>query len=170
MLVSVSPHQNPIHGEITFICSVEAGAPASLPFSGPSTSTCQMEAHINDLQLQGLSWPKDTPAALPWWGRSFPGGILSVLGYKDPAPLPPFGAIPKGHPSSRALRGIRGLCYNTSVSNSLTVHFCFPPFFRGFVPETVSYPSKSAACRQHLRICYPRNSHFMNGVSTKFIC
>lgn len=58
MLVSVSPHQNPTHGEVTFISSVEAGGPASLPLSGPSTPTCQMESHIKDLQLQGLPGPR----------------------------------------------------------------------------------------------------------------
>jgi len=139
--------------KLTFTSPVEVGGTTVHPtfrtkaLNPPAT---KLKVHMNDLQLQGVSWHKDLPPSLPC-GHSFPGGIWSVLGYKAPALWPQFGATLKGHPSSRALCGItRGLCYDSLVvqllswPNGASFTSLLTLFLRACLHPT---PCKSAACR-----------------------
>lgn len=92
--------------KLTFTSPVEVGGTTLHPTfrtEALNPPAAKLKVHMNDLQLQGVSWRKDWPPALSWW-HSFPRGIWSVLGY--PALWPQPGATLKGHPSSRALCGI----------------------------------------------------------------
>lgn len=170
MLVSVSSHPNPIKWRSWYTSPVEVGRTTLYPtFKTKDTqpSSCQDEGshvHMNDLQLPGISWLKDTPPFLPW------GHLVNVRAQR---PGLHAGQLYRAI-LAPALSGISwGLCYNSvmvqllPLPNAASFTSLRSLFLRPCVPRSppAGLPHTDSQIRDHC----PGNLPVVNCVPPQFI-